>query len=133
MRWHCFAGCGGGDAIDYVMQRYGLDFKAACCFLGLEPGRLSRTDRTRIQKRKQKRKAAETFRKWELSAIGELCRMINKVSRMSAKWKTVNDLEREAGLLHFAVDWQGQLDVLMMGSESERRGIYRRWKQRGYF
>ncbi len=23
-RWHCFAGCGGGDAVDYLKLKFGL-------------------------------------------------------------------------------------------------------------
>ena len=33
--WNCFSGsCGGGDAIAFVQQWQGLDFKRACAFLG---------------------------------------------------------------------------------------------------
>ncbi len=34
--WYCFAGCGSGDAVAWVMRREGLDFKAACEHLRLD-------------------------------------------------------------------------------------------------
>lgn len=33
--WHCFAGCGSGDAVAWVMRRESLDFRAACEHLRL--------------------------------------------------------------------------------------------------
>jgi hypothetical protein len=32
--WICWAGCGRGDMIGFTMQRYGMDFKAACQRIG---------------------------------------------------------------------------------------------------
>ncbi len=33
-RWHCFSGCGGGDAADWIMRTQGKTFKEAVAALG---------------------------------------------------------------------------------------------------
>lgn len=133
-RFHCF-GCGeSGDVVDFIQKLHRCDFKAACQFLGIESGPLSRAQRARIRRNKARRKIAETFKRCELATIDELRDTIKTAYQISGRWKTIEDFERGAMWLDPVADLQGQLDVLMMGAEADRRGIYRRWKARGgYF
>jgi hypothetical protein len=45
--------------------------------------------------------------------------------------KTIQDFEASAMNLDPLVELQGTLDILMIGNEADRVGVYRRWKARG--
>lgn len=129
--WKCWAGCGGGDAVDWVMRRNNLDFKAALSHLRLSQEPLSPTQKTAIQKNKKNRYISDTFKQWQWAAIDELRDMIFLAYRFSSRWQTLEDFERGALWLDPVAELQGQLDVLMTGSVADRVGIYKRWEERG--
>lgn len=130
-RFHCF-GCGAsGDAVDFVMRRHNIDFKAAASYFGIEKAPLTLEEKARIKKHKQQQKITETFERWELAAIDELRNTIFSIYRVSRRFKTVEDLELYGGILEPLAGLQGNLDVLMFGSEVNCKGLYRRWKDRG--
>lgn len=130
-RWHCFSCNVGGDVVDFIRKRHDLDFKAACQYLGIESGPLSRSQKLKIKKNEQRHKITETFKQWELAAIDELRDTISTAHQISGRWKTIEDFEQGAIWLDLVADLLGQLDVLMTGSKKNRTGIYNRWKQRG--
>jgi len=131
-RFHCF-GCGAsGDAIDFVMKLHGLNFRDACRHLCIESGPLSRAQKVKIKKNKQRYKIIETFKRWELAAIDDLRDTISTAYKIAGRWKTIEDFERGAMWLDPVADLQGQLDTLMVGSEADRVGVYRRWLENGH-
>ena len=130
-RWHCFGCQAGGDAVDFVMRRHNIDFKAALSYLSIESGPLPREQRVRIKKSKARRKVTDAFKVWELAAIDELRDTISTAYRISSKWKTIEDFDHGAMWLDPIADLQGQLNVLMMNPKKDQVGIYRRWKDRG--
>lgn len=64
MNWKCFSGdCGSGDAISFIEKWQGLDFKAACSFLGgdiaSDPQAIQASAAARMDQARRDRIAAE--------------------------------------------------------------------------
>jgi len=79
-----------------------------------------KTDRRRrsIINANKRGNIAEVFKAWEMAAIEELR-------------KTIQDFEASAMILDPLLELQSTLDILMIGNEADRVGVYRRWKARG--
>ena len=68
--WHCFGSCSeGGDVIDFVMRLHGFDFKDACKYLNIIPGKPLPPDPAN-QRRKE---LLQAFNEWKTDFYFRLC------------------------------------------------------------
>ena len=119
---HCF-GCGAhGDVITLIQKLHGYDFKDACKYLGITPGKPAPVDPT-LQRRRTLQRGFET-------AISEiyyqLCDRSQHLHRLRLKVKRDPSALTEAGAVLFArslgelaeVDYK--LDILLTGTAEDQ-------------
>jgi hypothetical protein len=68
-RWHCFGCNDGGDVVDFIQKRRGIDFKDALRVLNIPNGRPPLPDPAVIRQRELKR----AFSAWQRAYRLELC------------------------------------------------------------
>jgi len=54
------------------------------------------------------------------------------IYRITARWKTEDDMEQGAEWLHVLADLEAQLQTMMTGPLADRVGLYLRWVANNY-
>jgi len=120
--WFCFGCSEGGDVITLIQKLHGYDFKDACKYLGITPGKPAPVDPT-LQRRRTLQRGFET-------AISEiyyqLCDRSQHLHRLRLKVKRDPSALTEAGAVLFArslgelaeVDYK--LDILLTGTAEDQ-------------
>jgi CHC2 zinc finger len=67
--WVCFAGCGKGDMITFMRQRYGLSFKTACQELGCWREQMTAQESRRIRQQQLERARQQQEREARTEAL----------------------------------------------------------------
>jgi hypothetical protein len=122
--WKCF-GCGEhGDVIDFVQKIYGLSFKDALKYLGIETGPMTPKVQRDIKKQKRRSELVKQFRKWETRYSGYLGMMKNRTLRLM-KGITLEDLDLYAPLLHGLPVWEYHSDILLSGTDEQKFKLFK--------
>nr|NQU93673.1 hypothetical protein [Bacteroidota bacterium] len=125
-RWYCFAGCGGGDCIDFTQKYHGVDFKTALQILGIDTRRQKITPQMRkeLQQRKHRADLVKRFRRWEVVTSNKLSFLIRNAHRLLSSIKTPADFERYGNLYHPLPVWECQFDILCSGNDKLKFEFY---------
>ncbi len=111
-RFKCF-GCGeSGDAVDLVQKVHGLTFQDALAHLGLKQGPVTPETRQQIEERKRRGDLVMRFRKWEIRKADQAATMIRCINKVSATWKTPDDLEKHGDILTMLPALEHELSIL---------------------
>ena len=122
--WRCFSCQIGGDAIDFVMLKYGLSFQDAFKHLGIEQGKLTPQKRQEIKHLQQRRGLVKAFREWEARGADYAALLCRSARKLLGNIKTEADLEKYGELYHGLESWQYHLDILIGNDDQVKLGLY---------
>lgn len=130
-KFHCF-GCGEhGDVVDFVQKMYGLTFKDALKYLGIELGRITPKVREDIERRKRRAELVREFKDWLNRYTAHIGSLIIETQELMRKGIQPEDLELYAPVLHRLPLWFYHLDILIRGSEEEQFLLYKEAQENG--
>jgi DNA primase len=126
-RWHCFGACStGGDVVDFIQKRRGIDFKDALKVLGLRHGRPAPPD-SAVLRRRELVKAFEAWRRSYRLELSDAAIVIHSIIYNAKKRKTpphetlaflaAEEMARLPLIEH-------RLDILFSGDDEAIFGLY---------
>lgn len=132
-RWRCFAGCGGGDVLDFVKKFHNLDTGAAIRHLakraGLDNGPLTPAERQAAQEARQERERKKAlikdFRQWEQRQVDTLAAVLRGFYEKQSEGFTPEELDiwspmiREMAYLEYLY-----FDVLCSREDGPKLDLY---------
>lgn len=131
--YKCF-GCGEhGDVIDFVQKLYGLSFKDALKYLGIEQGRITPKVRQDIEKRKRRAELVSQFKDWINHYTAHVGTLIIETEALMKAGIPPEDLDLYAELLHGLPVWEYHLSILTEGSDEEKFLLYKDVEAHGKF
>lgn len=122
-RFYCFGCHEHGDAIDYVMKKYGVDFRESLKHLGVNDLPLPAKSGRDYEQRKLKRELIRQFREWEVDYSTELGMMIRVTHKVLKDLPFENDLR--VWLLDQLPIWEHRLDVLSTRDDRMKFELWR--------
>jgi DNA primase len=123
--YKCFS-CGEyGDVIDFTQKMYGLSFRAALRFLGIEQGRVTPKIREDIKRRKHRAELVKQFKDWLNQYTAYIGDLIIKAEELLRGGIPPSDLDLYAELLHGLPVWEYHLSILTEGSDEEKFLLYK--------
>lgn len=121
--YKCFGCQESGDAIDFVQKMYGLSFKDALKYLGIQEGKITPKVKQEIQRRKREIQKAKAAKKFEADLCYTLSMLIDATRKAMKAIKTTDDFENYFDILQPLPFWEYSLELLYFGSCQDRQAI----------
>lgn len=130
--WYCHRCAHGGDVVDLIQRALDTDFRGACRYLGMEPGKppepdpaITRRRRIREGLRSWARRTGREMRDEHYARTGLIELGLQRLRR---------DAQDETGWTWLAAAYRGlaalehALDVIDIGTEAQQVDAYRQWR-----
>jgi hypothetical protein len=117
--FHCFSCARHGDAVDFIQELTGCNFKQALSQLGINRRKQSAAETRRAIEAAQKRLQERRRRKQRESDLAHtLALLIRTTRKVIRNIKTIDDLTESAELIHALPFWKHCHDILISGDRA---------------
>jgi hypothetical protein len=127
-KFKCFGCQESGDAIDFVQKMYGLSFKDALKYLGIQEGKITPKVKQEIQRRKREKQKAKAAKKFEADLCYTLSMLVDATHKAMKAIKTTDDFENYFDILQPLPFWEYSLELLYFGSCQDRQEVCQEFK-----